>query len=217
MIGPPGAGKGTQAAKMQRDFGLSQISTGTILRRAAEQDTQFGLQIRSILASGALVSDDIMLNIIKECIAKELNVHITGWILDGYPRTPRQASQLDQLLTSSSQPLNIVFYLNVPETVLLDRIRDRWVHPASGRTYNMSYSPPKEPGRDDVTGEPLIRRTDDNPDALKARLKEFQDATLPLIDYYSQTGLLIEIESPTSDIGYIKIKKILCDMITQPA
>jgi adenylate kinase len=209
IIGPPGSGKGTQTAKIQRDFGLSAISTGQMLRTVAEQETELGIAIRKTLAAGDLVSDSIMLTLIQEAIMKEKNVLPYGWILDGYPRTPTQAEQLEHLLNRIEQPLSLVLYLNVPEEVLLSRIQERWVHLPSGRTYNTTFSPPKVPGIDDITGEPLVKRIDDNPEAMRARIRKFHEATLPLLDYYRHTGLLIPVDSPTSDIGYIKIKEIL--------
>lgn len=211
LIGPPGSGKGTQSAKLERDFGLSSISTGQILRQFAQQETEAGLRIKEILAAGGLVEDDIMLGIIKDAIARETN----GWIIDGYPRNPTQAEQLDYLLKEIQQPLSIVFYLDVPEEVLVERLLERWVHPSSGRTYNLTFSPPKVHGIDDVTGEPLVRRSDDNPDSIRRRLQTFHDATKPLVEYYKKTGLLIPVDSPTSDVGYVKIREVLNEL-TKP-
>lgn len=209
LIGPPGSGKGTQSAKIERDFGLSTISTGQILRQLADEKTEKGASVSAILKAGGLVSDDIMLDIIKNAIQKEKN----GWLLDGYPRNPKQAAQLDELLHDIMQPLSLVFYLDVPESVLLERIQERWVHPASGRTYNMTFSPPKVHGKDDATGEPLVRRMDDNAVALQTRIQTYHDATLPLIEYYRTAGILVPVESPTSTIGYVKIKEVLQNMV----
>jgi adenylate kinase len=209
IIGAPGSGKGTQSSKIERDFGLSTISTGQILRRLAEENSEKGLSVNNILKSGGLVGDDIMLDIIKSAVVQESN----GWLLDGYPRNPKQAAQLDELLNNVHQPLSLVFYLQVPEDVLLERVKERWIHPASGRTYNMTFSPPKVPGKDDITGEPLVRRNDDNEEALQARIRTYHEATIPLIEYYSKAGLLVPVESPTSTIGYVKIKKVLQDLI----
>jgi len=210
MIGPPGSGKGTQSSKIERDFGLSTISTGHLLRRLADEPSELGASVSAILKTGGLVRDDLMLSMIKEAIIREKN----GWLLDGYPRNPMQAAQLDDLLHGLNQPLSLVFYLQVPEEVLLERVQERWVHPSSGRTYNSTFSPPKVPGKDDVTGEPLVRRNDDNAEALQARIRTYHDATLPLIEYYRSAGLLVPIESPTSTVGYVKIKQILEDLVS---
>jgi len=212
IIGPPGSGKGTQSTKIERDFGLPTISTGHLLRRLAEEQSEEGAAISAILKAGKLVSDDIMLNIIKQAISKEKDTILKGWLLDGYPRNPHQAAQLDELLQALDQPLSLVFYLQVPEDVLLERIRERWVHPASGRTYNTTFSPPKVPGKDDVTGEALVRRVDDDAASLQARLRTYQEATLPLLEYYRTAGILVPVDSPTSTIGYVKIKQILDDL-----
>eukprot|EP01112_Ceratiomyxa_fruticulosa_P018502 TRINITY_DN5920_c0_g1_i1.p1 TRINITY_DN5920_c0_g1~~TRINITY_DN5920_c0_g1_i1.p1 ORF type:complete len:289 (-),score=60.41 TRINITY_DN5920_c0_g1_i1:71-937(-) len=205
LIGPPGSGKGTQSAKIERDFNLTTISTGQILRTASTQDSVLGKQIRDILAKGELVPDDIMLSIIKESISSQTN----GWILDGYPRNPIQASQLDNILVETEQPLTLVFYLDVPQEALFERLQERWIHPGSGRTYNMVYSPPKEPGKDDITGEPLVKRMDDNIETIKKRLDTYYESTFPLLDYYKKVGLLASIKSPTSDVGYVEIENIL--------
>jgi len=209
LIGPPGSGKGTQSTKLEKDFGLSSIATGLILRKFAEQNTDAGRRIKDILASGGLVEDDTMLQIIKDAIAKETN----GWIIDGYPRNPIQAGQLDLLLKDIQQPLSVVFYLEVPEDVLMERLQERWVHPASGRTYNTTFSPPKVEGVDDITGEPLVRRSDDNPNSIRKRLQTYHEATEPLIEYYKRTGLLFSIKSPTSAVGYVKIKEIMSGLM----
>lgn len=211
LIGPPGSGKGTQSTKLEQDFGLSSIATGLILRKTAEQDTEAGKRIRAILAEGGLVEDDTMLSIIKDALQKEKN----GWIIDGYPRNPVQAGNLDSLLKDIKQPLSVVFYLDVPEEVLMERLQERWIHLASGRTYNTTFSPPKVAGVDDVTGEPLVKRSDDNPASIKHRLELYHQATEPLVEYYKQAGLLFSIKSPTSAIGYVKIKEIMTDLVNR--
>lgn len=211
LIGAPGSGKGTQSAKIERDFGLSTISTGQMLRKLSEEKSELGKSVHAALQSGGLVGDEIVLNIIKDAITKEKN----GWLLDGYPRNPKQAAQLDELLKGVHQPLNIVFHLQVPEEVLLERVKERWLHPASGRIYNSTFSPPKVPGKDDVTGEPLVRRLDDDANLMETRIRTYHESTLPLLHYYRETGLLIDVESPTSTIGYVKIKKVLEDMLVR--
>jgi len=165
------------------------------------------------------VDDSIMLSIIEETIAAQpatflpvVREPLNGWILDGYPRNPVQAHQLDELLVYREQPLSLVFYLEVPEEILLERIQERWIHPSSGRTYHSTFSPPAVEGRDDITGEPLVKRLDDNENSLRARIRTFHDATMPLLDYYRSKGLLITVPSPNSDVGYITIKKVLSEL-----
>ncbi|KYQ92728.1 adenylate kinase [Tieghemostelium lacteum] len=210
IIGAPGSGKGTQSAKLQRDYGVSPISTGQILREAAEEPSDFGKLIKEKVSNGDLISNDIMLQIIQKSLLQTKN----GWLLDGYPRTPDQAHHLDTLLQERNIPLDLVLYLDVPEHVLSERIQDRWVHPRSGRVYHSVFSPPKVSGIDDVTGEPLIRRSDDkDQEVFKHRIDTFKESTFPLLKYYKEKGLLYSIDSPTSDLGYIKIKQVVDTII----
>jgi len=149
--------------------------------------------------------DEIVLKLVKDHLEK-IN---KGWILDGFPRTPRQATLLDEALASWNQKLSLALYLNVPEKAIIERIQGRYVHEKSGRVYNTTYQPPKKPGIDDLTGEPLVQRPDDKPETVLKRLREYQQKTQPLIEFYKSQNKLVEIESPTSDIGYVKIKKLL--------
>eukprot|EP01132_Coremiostelium_polycephalum_P006040 gene6040-7524_t len=211
IIGAPGSGKGTQSAKLQRDYGIQPISTGQILREVAEQDTELGRSLKKKLSAGELISNELMLEIIQQ----SLNVP-NGWLLDGYPRTPEQADHLDKILNQRNTPLDCVLYLDVPENVLAERIQDRWVHPKSGRVYNSVFSPPKVKGIDDVSGEPLVRRSDDNDlQVLKNRIETFKNSTFPLLKYYQEKGLLSSIDSPNSDVGYVKIKQVLDDLLKE--
>lgn len=132
-----------------------------------------------------------------------------GWLLDGFPRTLSQAHGLTTLLDQVKQPLDFVFFLDVSEDVILSRLKDRWVHPASGRVYNTNYNAPRVAGKDDVTGEPLERRADDTEETVRLRLDKFRQTTRPLLDYYRQRHCLRVIDSPTSDIGYASIRSIL--------
>ncbi|GAM24485.1 hypothetical protein SAMD00019534_076600 [Acytostelium subglobosum LB1] len=201
IVGAPGSGKGTQSAKLERDFGLKSISTGQILRKASTEDTELGRDIKAKLDSGQLLSDDYMFSLVKDYLSK-----IGSYLLDGFPRTTKQAEALDKWLEERNTPLDFVLYLDVPEEVLIERILDRWIHPASGRVYNSTYKVPKVPGTDDITGEPLVRRSDDNEELkIKDRIETYHRETMPILTHYKNKNKLVTIFSPTSDVGYESI------------
>jgi len=207
IMGPPGGGKGTQCERLQRDYGLTQISTGQLLRLERDKETPLGLEITQKLAKGELVADDIILKLVKDAFVSCDNPK--GWLLDGFPRTTTQAKLLTSLLDEIQQPMTGVLYIDVDKNAIVDRLKDRYVHPRSGRTYNLHYNPPKVPGKDDITGEDLIQREDDKPETVLARLKIFEEMTLPVLSYYSEAGLLHTVDSPNSDIGYERIKEVI--------
>lgn len=183
MFGKPGAGKGTLSARLVKKYNILSISTGDLLRQHILDKTEIGRQAEDIVAHGGLLPDEIMLKVVSSKLdALPRDRH---WILDGFPRTLVQGELLDQHLKKQSTPLSLVINLDVPDDVILSRISDRWVHLSSGRVYNLSYNPPKMPGRDDVTGEPLTRRPDDNPEIFARRLTKFYTTTSPLLNYYS--------------------------------
>ncbi|KAJ2358469.1 Adenylate kinase 2 [Coemansia erecta] len=195
ILGAPGAGKGTQSSQLRQSFGITAISSGDVLRRNIAEQTRAGRQAAAAVASGLLVSDDI----IVELIRNELDVIAGSWLLDGFPRNIAQAQALDAMLDAANQPLNAVVNLQVPESVILQRIVERYVHVPSGRVYNLTYNPPKVPGVDDVTGEPLEHRPDDNPESFKRRLEQYHRLTEPLLEYYHKTGVLTSFAGDTSD------------------
>ncbi|KAI9001967.1 adenylate kinase-domain-containing protein [Gaertneriomyces semiglobifer] len=206
IMGPPGAGKGTQTKRIANDFDISPISSGDLLRKSIHEETPLGLQAQDIIERGGLVPDDLVV----ELILTELQSHhVKNWMLDGFPRTLAQAKNLDDHLLETSQPLNMVINLDVPEEVILGRIIDRWIHPASGRTYNMSYNPPKNAGVDDVTGEPLVKRADDNVETFQNRLHQYYEQTQPLLEYYDKQGILCRFAGRTSDEIYPQIRVAL--------
>ncbi|KAG0331584.1 hypothetical protein BG004_001602 [Podila humilis] len=207
LIGSPGAGKGTQSSRIQNNFEVNSISSGDLLRRNIACNTEIGIQAAKEMQNGALVSDNVMVKLIDA----ELNKigEYQNWLLDGFPRTMTQAKTLDHTLEAVNQPLNLVIHLNVPEDVILQRIMDRWVHIPSGRVYNMTYNPPKIPGLDNVTGEPLERRADDNPETFKIRLQKHHELTEPLLDYYKQRNILVSLSGNTSDEIYPQIRQLL--------
>lgn len=213
IIGPPGGGKGTQAERIERDYGLSQISTGQLLRAERDKKTPLGLVIEEKLTKGELVADDLMLDLVNNAVASHTNPK--GWLLDGFPRTTAQARMLQTLLDQIAKPITGVLYINVDKNVIADRLKDRYIHPGSGRTYNLQYNPPKVAGKDDVTGEPLVQREDDKPETVLSRLTVYEEKTRPVLDYYAQTGLLHTIDSPNSDVGYERIKKLMDQLLRQ--
>ena len=183
FFGPPGAGKGTQAPKIQDEYCLCHLSTGDMLRAAVKNGTEMGLKAKSIMDAGKLVGDDVVVGIISEAIKKPECAG--GFILDGFPRTVPQAKLLDELLKKESNAeIDTVINLEIDDQILIKRITGRLVHAASGRSYNIFFNPPKVPGIDDVTGEPLMKRGDDTEDKLKNRLDEFHNKTTPVLEYY---------------------------------
>ena len=189
FLGAPGSGKGTQTSRVLRDFPhLKAISSGDLLRQNIQDETDIGKRAAAIIEKGGLVPDDTIINLISKELGNRnwLNAQ-SSWLLDGFPRTVTQAPALDGLLDERNAPLNLVVELKVPEEVILDRIENRYVHLPSGRVYNLTFNPPKVPGRDDITGEPLTKRPDDNAEVFKQRLDKYHSATLPLLEYYKKT------------------------------
>lgn len=180
LLGPPGAGKGTQAAFICQKFGIPQISTGDMLRAAVKAGTPLGLQAKAVMDAGALVSDDLIINLVKERIAQPDCAN--GFLFDGFPRTIPQADAMK----SAGVKLDHVLEIDVPFDAIIERMSGRRSHPASGRTYHVKFNPPKVDGKDDVTGEPLIQRDDDKEETVKKRLEVYSAQTRPLVDYYSQ-------------------------------
>ena len=176
LLGPPGAGKGTQAQAICRHFGIPQISTGDMLRAAVKAGTPLGLEAKKVMDAGGLVSDEIILGLVRERL--QAPDCANGYLFDGFPRTLAQAEALKR----DGVPLDVVLVFEVPDEEIVERMSGRLVHPASGRTYHVKYNPPKQPGIDDVTGEPLIQRDDDKEETVRARLKVYHEQTKPLID-----------------------------------
>jgi adenylate kinase len=179
LLGPPGAGKGTQAAFICRQFSIPQVSTGDMLRAAVKAGTPLGVAAKKVMDSGALVGDDIIIGLVKERIAQPDCAN--GFLFDGFPRTIPQA----QAMRDAAVPLDVVLEIDVPDSAIIERISGRRVHLASGRTYHVKHNPPRVEGRDDVTGEPLIQRDDDQETTVRKRLEVYQSQTRPLVDYYA--------------------------------
>ena len=180
LLGAPGAGKGTQAAFICQKFGIPQISTGDMLRAAVKAGTAMGLAAKKTMDGGSLVSDDIIIGLVKERLTQPDCA--SGFLFDGFPRTLPQADAMK----AAGVKIDVVLEIDVPEEAIIERMSGRRVHLASGRTYHVKYNPPKVAGRDDATGEPLIQRDDDKEETVRKRLQIYRDQTRPLIDYYAQ-------------------------------
>ncbi|PHH84066.1 hypothetical protein CDD83_2551 [Cordyceps sp. RAO-2017] len=188
LIGPPGAGKGTQAPKIKERFSCCHLATGDMLRSQVAKKTALGREAKKIMDQGGLVSDDIVIGMIREELDNNKECR-GGFILDGFPRTVPQAEGLDAMLRDRNKKLQHAIELQIDDSLLVTRITGRLVHPASGRSYHSTFNPPKEPMKDDVTGEALVQRSDDNPDALQNRLGTYHNQTSPVIEYYQKTGI----------------------------
>ncbi|KAK7182978.1 adenylate kinase [Paraphaeosphaeria sporulosa] len=194
LMGPPGAGKGTQAPRLKDKFCVCHLATGDMLRAQVAKKTPLGREAKKIMDAGGLVSDEIMVNMIKSELENNQECK-NGFILDGFPRTVTQAEKLDDMLTASKKPLEHAVELQIDDSLLVARITGRLVHPASGRSYHKIFNPPKSEMKDDVTGEPLIQRSDDNADTLKKRLGTYHAQTAPVVSYYQKTGIWTPIDA----------------------
>ncbi|HEX2649637.1 MAG TPA: adenylate kinase [Burkholderiales bacterium] len=180
LLGPPGAGKGTQSAEICAHFGIPQISTGDMLRAAIKAGTPVGVAAKKLVDSGQFVSDEVVLGMVKERLkASDCK---PGYLLDGFPRTLGQA----EAMRDGGIALDYVLEIDVPPGEIVARMSGRRVHPASGRTYHVKFKPPKVEGKDDLTGEPLVQREDDREETVKRRLEIYQSQTRPLIEFYAR-------------------------------
>lgn len=206
LLGPPGAGKGTQAEVLCKNFNLPHISTGNMLREAIQSGTQLGRQAKKLMDDGILVSDEAIVSLVVERIKQEDCK--SGFLFDGYPRTIPQAEALDQ----KSIGIDAVIEIDVPDREIIKRMAGRRVHLGSGRNYHVVFNPPKIVDKDDQTGEPLIQREDDKPDTVKDRLDVYRTQTQPLINFYiekSDKGELAYIKVSGSDLPNLVSKNIL--------
>jgi adenylate kinase len=179
LLGPPGAGKGTQASYIKEKFSIPQISTGDMLRAAVKAGTPLGLAAKKVMDAGGLVSDDIIIGLVQERL-KDRDCQ-AGYLFDGFPRTIPQA----EAMRNSGVAIDFVLEIDVPSEEIITRMSGRRVHPASGRSYHLKFNPPKVADHDDLTGEPLIQRDDDREETVRKRLEVYQAQTRPLVDYYS--------------------------------
>jgi len=206
FLGPPGAGKGTQAKKLCADFGIPQVSTGDILREAVRQGTELGKQAKPLMDAGKLVPDELVVAIVKERLAAADCAK--GFVLDGFPRTIPQAEALDVALAQLGKKIDAVVSLTVPESTLVERISGRRSCPKDGSVYHVTQNPSKREGACDVCGTPLIQRDDDKEDKVKARLEAFTRQTAPLKSFYTERGVLKDVDGVGSPDGiYEQIRK----------
>ncbi len=178
LLGPPGAGKGTQAKAICSTFGIPQISTGDMLRAAISGGTELGKRVQAVMDRGDLVSDDIIIRLVEERIAEADCAN--GFLFDGFPRTIAQAEALE----AARVAIDAVVEITIPDKEVVRRMSGRRVHPGSGRVYHVVFNPPREPGRDDETGEPLLQRDDDREETVRDRLEVYREQTHPLVEFY---------------------------------
>ena len=203
FLGPPGAGKGTMASRLAEDMGIPHISTGDMFRSAMNRGTELGLKAKAIMEAGDLVPDELTIAMVKERLSE--SDAQKGYILDGFPRTIPQAEALDGFAT-----IHKAIRFDLDEEQLVRRLSGRRVHKPSGRTYHVEFNQPKEPGKDDVTGDPLIQRDDDKEEAIRNRLKVYHDQTAPLVDFYEKKGILVAVDaSPAPDEVFKELKKVV--------
>jgi adenylate kinase len=194
FLGPPGAGKGTQARRLHERFGIAQISTGDLLRGNLARGTKLGKEAEGYMHRGQLVPDALVI----EMIAHELERARDGFVLDGFPRTVAQAEALDALLARRRSPLDAAIFFSGDRSALVARLAARWTNPRNGRTYNALTNPPKVAGVDDEDGGELVQRDDDCPETVAKRLEVYDVQTRPLVEYYRGAGKLVEVDALAS-------------------
>lgn len=209
-MGAPGSGKGTLTSRLLKNVPeMNSLSTGDVLRREISAGTDIGIKAKTFIAKGDLLPDEFMAKLLENELKKNkwLNSN-TSFLLDGFPRTIGQANELEVVLNPYGANINCVVELDVPPEVILDRIANRWVH-SSGRVYNLQYNPPKVPFKDDITGEPLFKRPDDNPETFKVRLDKYFAELEPIREYYQKKGLYHIVKGETSDIIFPKLYEVI--------
>ncbi|OAD54729.1 GTP:AMP phosphotransferase, mitochondrial, partial [Eufriesea mexicana] len=201
ILGAPASGKGTMSARIVKHFKVTHISSGDKLRLNMNSNTELGKAVSKYVLSGNFVPDDVMISMITKEIE---SVGDQNWLLDGFPRTLTQAEKLHDI-----HPVNLVLYIDVPTEVILNRVKNRWVHLPSGRVYNVGFNSPKVPGKDDVTGEPLSKRDDDKIEIVQERLEKYATATTPILSFYSNLGVLNSFQGNTTDELWPHVQKTI--------
>jgi len=196
LMGGPGAGKGTQARRLEKELALPQVSTGDLFREHLKNETELGTLARQYMDQGELVPDEVTVGMVRERLARPDTAQ--GAIFDGFPRTIAQADALEALLAEMDDEVNVVPYINVRPEVLLQRLAGRWTCPICGRVYHVLFNPPQEPGICDVDGGKLYQRKDDSEETQRRRIEVYFEQTEPLVDYYREQGLLVEIDGEQS-------------------
>jgi adenylate kinase len=195
LLGPPGAGKGTQAERLQDDFPLAYVATGDILRAAVKEGTELGQEAKTYMDRGELVPDDVIIGVILDRLAESDTAD--GFLLDGFPRTAKQAEALDEALSRVDRRLSAALLIDVPEDDIVRRLSGRRICP-NGHVYHVEHNPPKQEGRCDVDGEELRQREDDREETIRKRLQVYRDQTSPLIDYYDERDILHRFDGTRS-------------------
>ncbi len=206
LLGPPGAGKGTQAQRLSDELDLPHISSGDIFRENLKQQTELGKLAQGFMTRGELVPDDVTIAMIADRLTRADCAN--GALLDGFPRTPAQANALDEMLKKSGYSVSCVPFISVPVEKLVERLGGRWSCPACGRVYHQQFNPPCQPGKCDDDGADLYQRDDDRPDTVRNRIEVYFEQTMSLIDYYREKGLLVEVD------GTQQIEKVSGDLLS---
>lgn len=201
ILGAPGSGKGTISSRITKGFKLNHVASGDLLRINIKNQTEIGKQASTFINKGQLVPDDVMIKFIAQELRKQ---NSDSWLLDGFPRTIEQAKAFWKI-----QKIDLALNLIVPFDVIIERVKHRWIHLASGRVYNTDFNPPKVPGKDDITGENLVQRKDDDPEVVLKRLKLYEELTKPVIEFYRRQGILKDFEGKTSDEIWPKVQDCL--------
>lgn len=208
ILGKPGGGKGTISGKILSDFPqFRHVSTGDQLRQHVRNETRLGLEAKKYMDEGCLVPDNVMIQMVMKDAVEAIK-NGQSLLLDGFPRTMEQAVALDEQLD-----VDMVINLCIPNETIIERISDRWIHPASGRVYNYAYRPPKVTGVDDETGEPLVQRDDDKPGSVLKRLNKYEEATRPLVQYYKEKGVIQTFRGTESDVIYPEVQEWLGEQL----
>ena len=214
LLGPPGSGKGTQAPLFKERYCVCHLSTGDMLRAEITSGSPIGTEIQKIMDEGKLVSDELVVNMIDRNLDKPECKR--GFLLDGFPRSVPQAQKLDDMLKKRQTKLDAVIEFGIDDNLLIKRITGRLIHTASGRSYHEEFAPPKVPMKDDITGEPLVKRSDDNAEALKKRLATYHTQTQPLVDYYALQGIHYYVNAAQSSKNVFKdIDRIFMKTVKQ--
>ncbi len=208
LMGPPGAGKGTQAEIISEKLSIPHISSGDLFRENLKNDTELGKKARAFMDSGKLVPDDITISMVAERLSRQDCKN--GALLDGFPRTPFQANELDKILKKNGNAINCVPYIKVSDRDLLDRLTGRWTCKAAGHIYHEKFNPPKNPGICDIDGSPLYQREDDKKETIEKRLAVFHEQTAPLVEYYREKNLLVEVDGtrPIEEVSETLLKTV---------